>query len=376
MQKNKPNVPLPIFPLLAAGATIVLLFGVIVLPFFTLKKIELEKRGITVYDDRSEKEMPGNSEILSISHESTEIKFSYILRKGYTYPYAGIKVNLKDSNGKFLDCTSFDVLKISIASSRLADCKLYLKVFDQKVSRENDPLSERFLYKELIVGTDPMDFSIPLKKMITPEWWYQKNNITLSDAAPVDFSQVTALKIESGATAKTGIVDTINVSGIYLVKNPDTLAIVLLIGILVFIIVITIFRLFPHRKSRNPIVITYDKKEISNYRDLDARRISTHIAEHFSEPSLSILEVGRSLGLSQKKIAKVMNQEFTMSFKQYLTSIRIHEAKRLLRETDRLVFDIALAVGFNSISHFNRVFKNATQVSPLEFRNNRKSVND
>jgi AraC-like DNA-binding protein len=70
-----------------------------------------------------------------------------------------------------------------------------------------------------------------------------------------------------------------------------------------------------------------------------------------------------------------MNDEFKMSFKQYLTSIRIHEAKRLLLETDRLVIDIALEVGFNSISHFNRVFKTSTQVSPVEFRN-RKTVNE
>ena len=64
-----------------------------------------------------------------------------------------------------------------------------------------------------------------------------------------------------------------------------------------------------------------------------------------------------------------MNDEFRMSFKQYLTQIRIHEAKRLLHETDRLVSDICLTVGFNSISHFNRVFKTMTSVSPLEFRN-------
>ena len=69
-----------------------------------------------------------------------------------------------------------------------------------------------------------------------------------------------------------------------------------------------------------------------------------------------------------------MNDVFKMSFKRYLTAIRMHEAKRLLQETDRLVIDIALTVGFNSISHFNRVFKASTHISPLEFRN-KKSAN-
>jgi AraC family transcriptional regulator, melibiose operon regulatory protein len=123
------------------------------------------------------------------------------------------------------------------------------------------------------------------------------------------------------------------------------------------------------RKRNDPIIFTYDKKEVSNYRDIDAQRISTYLAEHFSDPELSILVMGQSLGLSRKKIGKVMNDVFKMSFKQFLTSIRINEAKRLLRETDRLVIDIALTVGFNSISHFNRVFKASTEISPLEFRN-------
>jgi hypothetical protein len=46
-----------------------------------------------------------------------------------------------------------------------------------------------------------------------------------------------------------------------------------------------------------------------------------------------------------------------ISMRSGSTSIRIHEAKRLLQKTDCLVIDVALTVGFNGISHFNRVFK-------------------
>jgi AraC-like DNA-binding protein len=130
-----------------------------------------------------------------------------------------------------------------------------------------------------------------------------------------------------------------------------------------------VFRLVPRRKNE-PVIITYDRKEVRSYRDIDSERIAMYVAEHFAEPELSIQTTGKSLGFSQKKIARIMNNEFKMSFKQYLSLIRIHEAKRLLRETDRLVSDISLTVGFNSISHFNRVFKASTSVAPLEFRNN------
>lgn len=355
------------FLFLLIGIVIALLCGAIFLPKCLNKKVNIQDKNITSYDDRFEKAFPGSSQILSLVHDSTGLKLSYILNAGFTYPYAGIQIVLKDSSN-FFDCSKFDALNIRISSTQLSDCKLYLKVFDSKISNFNDPLSERYLKKELELNPTPVTFSIPFKQFHTPEWWYQKNNITLKDITPLDLSKVTTLQIESGSTAKTGITDTISVYEIYLSKKPNKYAITVLSSLLIFIITFTWFRLKPQQKN-SPIIITYDKKEISSYRDLDTQRISGYVAEHFSMPELTIVTVGKSLGYSQKKISKVMNDVFKMSFKQYLTSIRIHEAKRLLLETDRLVIDIALAVGFNSISNFNRVFKTSTQLSPLEYRN-------
>ncbi|MBN1575486.1 MAG: helix-turn-helix transcriptional regulator [Chitinispirillaceae bacterium] len=303
-----------------------------------------------------------------IDKDSTGLILRYILKPGFTYPYAGILIFLKDSSGKYLDCTRFDALKIRIASSQLSDCKIYLTVFDENVSKNNDPLSERYFKKDLVLNSVPTTFSIPFKQLTTPEWWFQKNNFTLNDVSPVDFSKVTALKIESGSTAKTGIIDTMTISQIRFSKSPNKYTLFLLLILPALVIGYMIIRAVSHKKN-SPVIITYYKKDLRSYRDMDAERISSYLAEHFSDSELSILSMGKSLGLPQKKIAKTMQDEFKMSFKQYLVSIRIHEAKRLLRETDRLVIDVALAVGFNSISHFNRVFKASTLVTPLEFRN-------
>jgi AraC-like DNA-binding protein len=360
------------FLFIIIGSVLLFLCGATILPCFRNQKIDFHTRETTAYDDRLEKASPGNSEIVSIGKDTTALTMRYILEPGFTYPYAGITILLQDSSGKYLDCSRFDALRIRIASSQLSDCKLYLRVFDKKISKPGDPLTERYLKKDLILTPIPKTISIPFKRFATPEWWFQRNNITLKDVAPIDFSKVTALQIESGSTAKTGIIDTITVAQIALAKNPNIYALVLLVIISASIIAYMIFRIAPRRRN-NPIIITYEKKEVQNYRDVDAQRISAYVAEHFSEPELSIVTMGESLGLSQKKVAKVMNDVFKMSFKQYLTSIRIHEAKRLLQESDRLVIDIALTVGFNSISHFNRVFKSSTQISPLEFRN-RKSA--
>ncbi|MBX3240919.1 MAG: helix-turn-helix transcriptional regulator [Chitinophagaceae bacterium] len=54
----------------------------------------------------------------------------------------------------------------------------------------------------------------------------------------------------------------------------------------------------------------------------------------------------------------------------YLINIRISEAIKLLKQSDRSVTDIALEVGFYSSQHFATTFKKLTGYTPSEFRKN------
>lgn len=356
------------FVWLMTGCLSAVLATVSILQYFKKYEINFPDTAVIQYDDRNEEELRGNSEVSMVERNSTELKMSYVLRRGYSYPYAGLLIDLKDSEGRYFDGSHFNVLKIRLASSQLSDCKIYLTLFDKNVTKNSVPVTERYLQKDLVLNSVPRTFSLPFNKFKTPEWWFQKNNVTLNDVGSVDFSKIATLKIESGSTARTGIVDTFTISYIYMVKRAEWYVFALVGFFMLLFIGGLFFRLAP-RKKNSPVIITYDKKEIRSYRDIDTQRISDYLAKHFSEPDISIITTGSELGLSQKKIARIMNEVFRMSFKQYLTSIRIHEAKRLLLETDRLVLDIALGVGFNNISHFNRVFKTSVGLSPLEFRN-------
>jgi len=48
--------------------------------------------------------------------------------------------------------------------------------------------------------------------------------------------------------------------------------------------------------------------------------------------------------------------------------LRMAEARRLLRETDRSVIDIGLDVGYSSPSHFAQIFRRKVGVSPTDYR--------
>ena len=56
------------------------------------------------------------------------------------------------------------------------------------------------------------------------------------------------------------------------------------------------------------------------------------------------------------------------NFIEYLNNIRIKEAKKLLITTNLSIDEIAFKVGYNSNTHFGRVFKKMNGISPLSFR--------
>lgn len=60
----------------------------------------------------------------------------------------------------------------------------------------------------------------------------------------------------------------------------------------------------------------------------------------------------------------LMGQPFT----QYVNDIRIRKALDLLRMSDMSVMEICLETGFNNVSHFTRMFKKITGVSPMKYR--------
>lgn len=53
---------------------------------------------------------------------------------------------------------------------------------------------------------------------------------------------------------------------------------------------------------------------------------------------------------------------------EYATMIKINEAKRMLRYSDKPFSAISLYLGFSSQSHLTRVFKNTTGATPFEYR--------
>ncbi len=88
------------------------------------------------------------------------------------------------------------------------------------------------------------------------------------------------------------------------------------------------------------------------------------------ESQISLKKLSRELNLSEGYISDCFKKHMGMTIMKYAKKIRIDRAKVLLVTTTSSILEIGLTLGFHDQSHFHKVFKSFTGVSPSEYRNN------
>ncbi len=104
-----------------------------------------------------------------------------------------------------------------------------------------------------------------------------------------------------------------------------------------------------------------------NFDQIVIHRVQQYIRENYAnEVSLHLL--ADMVHLNQAYLSRLFKQKTGTSFTDFLTKVRLLEAKRLLLSTDQSIDDVAVAVGFKNNSYFTSVFKKREGISPSEFR--------
>lgn len=89
--------------------------------------------------------------------------------------------------------------------------------------------------------------------------------------------------------------------------------------------------------------------------------------QHLAEP-IHMPDAARHVHLSATYFCKMFKQTTGMTFTECLTRARVEKAKRLLADPNRRVTEVVYESGFESIPHFNRVFKRHTGLPPTSYR--------
>ena len=96
-------------------------------------------------------------------------------------------------------------------------------------------------------------------------------------------------------------------------------------------------------------------------------RAKQFITDHQTE-ELSLEQVAKSVNTSKFYFCKIFKKATGINFTDYLSRVRTERAKNLLLNPNLRVSEIAYEVGFQSLTHFNRVFKRILGRSPTDYR--------
>lgn len=99
-----------------------------------------------------------------------------------------------------------------------------------------------------------------------------------------------------------------------------------------------------------------------------------HVAEQYREP-FRMEDLCRRFHLSRSYLHRVFKRETGVTFTEYLIAYRVNKAKGLLESGRLPLAEVALASGFQDLSHFCHMFKRLTGVTPGRYRISRTTVN-
>jgi two-component system response regulator YesN len=99
-----------------------------------------------------------------------------------------------------------------------------------------------------------------------------------------------------------------------------------------------------------------------------------YVREHYGESDININGVCSYLHISPTYFSFIFKKETKTTFINYLTQVRMEEAKELLRNTNMKTFEIAEKVGYSEPNYFSYSFKKKFNLSPSEYRNSVKEA--
>ncbi|KQC48486.1 AraC family transcriptional regulator [Geobacillus sp. Sah69] len=97
-----------------------------------------------------------------------------------------------------------------------------------------------------------------------------------------------------------------------------------------------------------------------------------YMEAHFRDPSLTLERVAAAAGRSPAYFSHLLSKKRGVTFRQWLTNRRLEEAKRLLRQTDLSIKEIAEQTGFRTAHYLMRVFKAELNQTPTAYRDEQR----
>lgn len=260
----------------------------------------------------------GGFSTVELSNEDSVVSARVNIRSGMAYPYAGVGINLLSVNNRpasgFFDFSDFDSLVIDVETGRMQRVGVKILNDDPVYSKKNVYQSYRpmvaqapvkVLNKKSGVVISMLDFKVP-------EWWLAMQGLDKDDGLRY-MNRGMFFEITNGEGTMLGIPDEIVVRSIRLCGENRTFKALMCVLLVV-------------------IVLVY-----AGYVSLAVRNSESRVAKRLKK---------------REELKK-----------------RMEKAAKLLKESDRSIAEIAIAVGAKNSGVFEKEFVCVYNVKPLEYRN-------
>jgi len=119
--------------------------------------------------------------------------------------------------------------------------------------------------------------------------------------------------------------------------------------------------------SRQNVELTDCNNDYNNSSHKIISEITGYINNNYNN-DITLNSISERFFISPYYLSRVFKKIMGFSFVEYLNGVRIKEAQNLLLKTDMSIVDISQTVGYKSLTHFGRVFKNVTGSSPRHYK--------
>lgn len=238
--------------------------------------------------------------------------------------------------------------------------------------------------RELLPGTSL--YRIPVTDFVTPSWWHVVSGLRQSQVGEEKRSRILRIVLQGGDGTPLGKELDLRVRSIVVRStNPWILWGLGLAGLL-----LGIFHagwiLAKSVGGREPLAtippaapaaiaaptlggaIPFQPVEATSYADRERESIIECIARDYPDADLTLEKVARSTGVPLDRVTAHIKTASGLLFKAYLNRVRGEAARKLLLETDLPVAEVAQRVGYGSVPHFNRVFRELFDATPTALR--------
>ena len=121
--------------------------------------------------------------------------------------------------------------------------------------------------------------------------------------------------------------------------------------------------------AANKLAASQNVKEGREERIVD---IMKYVQSHYCDVTLENL--AESFNLSKPYLSRYIRQKSGMTFQEAVKKARLKKARKMLKESNQSVESIAETVGYETVEHFNRLFKKTYDMTPGQYRAQSRSV--